>query len=360
MIDVLNWAKSLSDAVPAIREPRIWRAEKKRFMDEARERFTLEKPEHGHLSDYRNALYRHRVTYSEYMYSYEFWRLDESARSEFLSNSEVQCVYRALGSARVRNIFRNKPQFLTAFAPFVNRRWALATNLSKKEFERMISGAGCIAKPVDGSQGAGILKLRTEGGNDVSAVYRKCLSERLLLEECVTSCEEMAVFHPVSLNTLRVVTISEKDRFEVFGAIFRMGTGNSVIDNTHAGGIYAPINVASGRIEVPAIDARNNRYERHPDTDVPIVGFQVPAWKEVLEVCRQATRQIPGIRFAGWDLAVCADGRVELIEGNHAPDFDGGMQAPLKIGVKKRFQETVQRVIGTDPLKRIHYYHKKS
>ena len=356
MINVLNWAKSLADAVPAIREPRIWHAEKRLFMDEARERFTLEKPEHGHLSDYRDALKKHRVTYSEYMYSYEFWRLDEAARSEFLSNSEVQCVYRALGNARVRNVFRNKPQFLKAYAPFVHRRWALATDMSEKTFKRIVTGEGCIAKPVDGSQGSGIQKFRTEGGNDVSAIYRKCISERLLLEECITSCDELAAFHPASLNTLRVVTISEKDRCEFFGAILRMGTGNSVIDNTHAGGIYAPINLETGRIEVPAIDARNHRYERHPDTDVPIVGFQVPAWKEILEVCRQATRQIPGIRFAGWDLAVRSDGQVELIEGNHAPDFDGGMQAPLKIGVKRRFQETVQRVIGTDPLKWIKYY----
>ena len=352
----LDLLKTVADAVPAIREPRIWRAERQLFLDEARERFTLDKPRHGSLSDYRDALLRHRVTYSEYMYSYEFWRLDETARSEFLSNSEVQCVYRALGSTRVRNTFRNKPEFLKAFAPFVHRRWALADDLSEKEFARLISRTGCMAKPVDGAQGAGILKLRTEGGNDVSAVYRKCVSDQLLLEECVTSCEELAAFHPASLNTLRVVTISEKDRCEFFGAILRMGTGNSVIDNTHAGGIFAPVDLVTGKIGVPAIDSLSRRYEQHPDTGVPIVGFQVPAWKEVLEVCRLATRQIPGIRFAGWDLAVCPGGQVELIEGNHAPDFDGGMQAPLKVGVKHRFQETVLRVIGTDPLKQIHYY----
>ena len=353
----LQWLKDSVDALPWLREPRIWRDEQRLFLEEARERFVLDQPGHGSLSDYKKALRKHRVTYSEYQYSYEFWQLDETQRSEFLSNSEAQCIYRALGSRRVRHVFRNKPLFLKQFAPFVHRRWAMASDLKPEQFAKWLSGEGCMAKPSDGTRGMGVHKLKAGRGVDPGSVLGECIAENLMLEECVPSCPELAAFHPASLNTLRVVTISEHDRCEFFGAILRMGTGSSVIDNTHAGGIYAPIDLATGRVEMPAIDSRNNRYERHPDTGVPIVGFQVPAWKEVLEVCRQATRQMPGIRFAGWDLAVRSDGRVELIEGNHAPDFDGGMQAPQKIGVKRRFQETVQRVIGKDPLKRIKYYH---
>jgi hypothetical protein len=44
------------------------------------------------------------------------------------------------------------------------------------------------------------------------------------------------------------------------------------------------------------------------------------------------------------------DGRVGLIEGNHAPDFDGGMQAPKKIGVKQRVKKVVMDLCGIDPL----------
>lgn len=51
-------------------------------------------------------------------------------------------------------------------------------------------------------------------------------------------------------------------------------------------------------------------------------------------------------------------GQVEIIEGNHAPDFDGGMQAPLKIGVKKRLQKTVMDVMGVDPLPLISVWKK--
>jgi glutathione synthase/RimK-type ligase-like ATP-grasp enzyme len=147
-----------------------------------------------------------------------------------------------------------------------------------------------------------------------------------------------------------VVTISNGDRCEVFGALLRMGAHGSVIDNTHAGGVYAPINVKTGIIEIPAIDAHNNHYDAHPDTGKPIKGFHVPEWERIVATCKEASRTIPNIHFAGWDLCVNQKGQVEIIEGNHAPDFDGGMQAPLKIGVKKKLQQTVMNVLGVDPL----------
>ena len=43
-------------------------------------------------------------------------------------------------------------------------------------------------------------------------------------------------------------------------------------------------------------------------------------------------------------------GEIALIEGNHGPDFDGGMQAPKKIGVKQRVKNTVMDLYGIDPL----------
>jgi hypothetical protein len=62
--------------------------------------------------------------------------------------------------------------------------------------------------------------------------------------------------------------------------------------------------------------------------------------------------------FAGWDLCVTPDGSIEIIEGNHAPDFDGGMQAPLKTGVKAKMRDTVKHLTGTDPTKLISIWSK--
>ena len=284
------------------------------------------------------------------MYSYEFFRLTEEQRNEFISTSEMQCIYRKLGKREVRNLFHDKVAFLTAFHAFVQRKWALARDLSLGEFQSMLRQYDCIAKPVDGTRGDGIFKISAKDIDDWESLYARCVEDNLLLEECVQACDEVSEFHPSSLNTIRVVTISNNGKCVVFGALFRMGAHGSVIDNTHAGGVYAPINVETGTIDMPAIDSHNNHYDCHPDSNKPIKGFKIPQWESIITTCKDATTTVPDIHFAGWDLCVTKNGQVEIIEGNHAPDFDGGMQAPFKIGVKDKLRRVVKDVMGIDPI----------
>lgn len=339
-------------------EFRLLLAERQLFFAEAERRFAEERPAHGSLRDYKRAFYRHRVTYSEYMYSYEYWRFSEDERDQFISTSEMQCIYRKLGDPEVRQIFHDKSLFLNNFQPFIHRKWAVVSNLCYEEFREMIQQSDCLIKPIDGTRGAGIKKICYKDDKLLQPIYEKCANEHYIIEECIESCTKMAEFHPQSLNTIRVVTISGKGGCSVFGAIFRMGTGNSFIDNTHAGGIFAPINVHNGTIESPAIDGYNRTYNTHPDSGKRIIGFTIPHWQNIVETCQRATQQIPNIHFAGWDLCLLPDGRIEIIEGNHAPDFDGGMQAPLKIGVKSRLQKTVQEMVGIDPIPLISIFAK--
>lgn len=336
--------------LPLYREVHIYFDERKRFFKEAKARFKRGESNHGSYEDYKNAFRNHRVTFSEYMYSYEYWHLDEQERDEFISTSEMQVIYRKLGDQNVREVFHDKVRFLTSYSPFVHRWWSMAKNISFEEFRKKASEFDIISKPVDGTRGEGIFKIEFRKVTDWQMLYDEIVNKNCLLEQCIQEYDELSSFHPASLNTIRVVTISDEYRCELFGAIFRMGAHGSVIDNTHAGGIYAPINVETGIIEVPAIDSHNRHYDFHPDTGRPIKGFRIPQWERIVETCKEASRIIPSIHFAGWDLCINSVGQVEIIEGNHAPDFDGGMQAPFKIGVKKRLQNTVMNIMGIDPL----------
>lgn len=339
--------------IPLFREFRILHEERKRFIKEAEERFRQEKPQHGSLEDYKDALRKHRVTYSEYMYSYEYWRLDEAGRDEFISTSEMQVIYRKLGNKEVRDVFHDKVRFLKLFSPYVHRWWGMAKDLSLEELKDKVSQFDIIAKPIDGTRGEGIFKIRKEAVTDWQDLYERLKKANCLLEQCIIACDELAAFHPASLNTIRVVTISGGNRCKVFGALLRTGAHGSIIDNTHAGGVYAPINVETGIIDIPAIDGHNNHYDVHPDTGKAIKGFRIPDWEKIVETCKEASQTIPNIHFSGWDLCINKDGEVEIIEGNHAPDFDGGMQAPLKIGVKKKIRQTIIDMMGVDPIKKL-------
>ena len=341
-----------------IHEIRTFLSERQRFFKEARERFEKERPAHGSYRDYKKAFWKHRVTYSEYMYSYEYWRLNEAQRDEFISTSEMQVIYRKLGDRQVRDVFHDKVQFLRAFKTFVHRWWALARSLSLSQIKEQATRMDIIAKPINGTRGEGIFKITGEQVTNWDGLYRRLLDGNYLLEQCIRESDELASFHPASLNSIRVVTVSNQDKCVVFGALFRMGAKESIIDNTHAGGVYAPINVETGVIDVDAIDSKNHHYSHHPDTGKQIKGFIIPHWDKIVETCEAASKTIPNIHFAGWDLCVTEEGKIEIIEGNHAPDFDGGMQAPFKIGVKQRVRDTFKDLYGVDPINYLPWYRR--
>ena len=341
---------------PVIRERQILSKEKKKYIAEAKECFKSN-PLHGSMKDYLDALNKHRVTYGEYMHKFEFWRLNEAQREEFISCSEMQCIYRKMVQPEVRTVLLYKNRFLKEFSSYTQRRWLEVEKASFEEFASMVSQFDCIAKPMEGWWGKGIRIIKkTENDSEIRRLYDDCLKEGILLEERVHACKEIEAFHPSSLNTVRVVTISNPQECIVFGAILRMGTGDSIIDNTHNGGIFASIDVKTGVINTDGLDSNGNIYKEHPDSHIPIKGFQIPFWDKVIEMCSNATKVIPRTIFVGWDVVIFDDGRVGLIEGNHAPDFDGGMQAPKKIGVKQKVKRAVMDLYGIDPLQFISVY----
>lgn len=331
-------------------ELRIYLNEKKRFVKEA-ETYYENAESKGSLTDYKKAFCKHRVTLNEYVNGYEYWKLDEAARNEFISKSEMHCIYRKMIHGRVRNIFHQKDLFLQQFKSFVRRDWALVRNMPYEAFVSFLKQHDAVLKPLDGTCGSGISKVCFSANQDYTQLYKSCVANNMLIEECVSACDEISGFHPNSLNTIRVVTISNERECRIFGALFRMGAKGSMVDNTHAGGVFAPINIETGQIEVPAIDSENNKYINHPDTGKRIQGFMIPNWNKVIDTCIAASKIVPGTVFGGWDVCILPDGNIEIIEGNHAPDFDGGLQTPLKIGVKKKLYSMVNDLYGFSPEK---------
>lgn len=335
---------------PYIKEKHILASEREKFLSEAKVQFKSN-PEHGNWDDYVDAFNKHRVTYGEYMHKFEYWKLNETQRDEFISCSEMQCIYRKMVQPEIKTMFWNKILFLKKFSSFAQRKWIEVQKSTYEEFANMLYAFDCIAKPIEGWRGQGIQKIaQVANGVDVRALYDKCVKNNILLEERIHACKEIEEFHPKSLNTIRVVTISNPNKCVVFGAILRMGTGDSIIDNTHNGGVFASIDVKTGIIETDGLDSSGNHYVVHPDTKKTIKGFQIPYWDKVVETCSRASKVLPKLIYAGWDVVVKEGGEIALIEGNHGPDFDGGMQAPKKIGVKQRVKQTVMDLYGIDPL----------
>jgi hypothetical protein len=104
-----------------------------------------------------------------------------------------------------------------------------------------------------------------------------------------------------------------------------MATGsNHRVDNFHAGGIAAAIDIDSGVLGSASnlgMDAHLGWLDQHPDTNAPIRGRLVPQWAEACDLARRAHRAFDDRVVIGWDIGLTADGPV-VVEGNSRPDVD--------------------------------------
>jgi len=154
---------------------------------------------------------------------------------------------------------------------------------------------------------------------------------------------ELADLTAGALPTMRVVTcLNELGTGELVGAVFRMSIGaNRTVDNLHAGGIAAAVDLASGRLSRATnlgADARLGWLSSHPDTDARIEGRALPLWEDAKRLAIEAHRHFGDRVVVGWDIAILEDGPI-IVEGNGNPDMDI-LQRFMRDGLRQhRFAE---------------------
>jgi len=136
-----------------------------------------------------------------------------------------------------------------------------------------------------------------------------------------------------ALCTVRLLTCrDEKGGFEATNASFRMSINpKSAVDNIHAGGIAAPIDLPTGTLGAASdlgMGPKIAWYDAHPLTGAAITGRVLPFWAEVVALGVRAHAAFSEWTVIGWDIAILDDG-AHLIEGNKGPDVDL-IQRPLR------------------------------
>jgi hypothetical protein len=129
-----------------------------------------------------------------------------------------------------------------------------------------------------------------------------------------------------ALLTCRIVTIEGDDgRPVATDAVLRIARGgNTLVDNLHAGGISAAIDMVTGELgSATDVGARvgTGWLDRHPETGVQIKGRRVPFWPETVSLVERGHASLYGQLIIGWDVPVLADGPC-LVETNSSPDLD--------------------------------------
>jgi len=151
-------------------------------------------------------------------------------------------------------------------------------------------------------------------------------TEYFVIRKLALNHSELSDLNLEALNTVRVLTImDEKGKAEVTHAVLRMASSRDVvIDNFHAGGIAAKVDIQSGKLGQASnmgLTADSQWWDSHPVTGGQILGRTVPFWDEVKDVACCAHGAFSDQVAIGWDIAIVDDGP-KLVEGNKGPDLD--------------------------------------
>lgn len=168
--------------------------------------------------------------------------------------------------------------------------------------------------------------LELDAAGLLAHVARSTSRGGLILQPRRVNHPELADLAGEVLATVRVLTcLDEQRRPEVTHAVLRMPNAVGVaVDNFHAGGLAAAVDLRSGRLgKATDLGLQNSVgwVERHPMTGVAIAGRQLPLWRDTMDLALRAHERFADRAVIGWDIGILARG-AELIEGNGSPDFD--------------------------------------
>jgi len=190
-----------------------------------------------------------------------------------------------------------------------------------------------VLKPVRGIGGQGIFIVGLQGNSITVSKSTMSFAEtraRLsgltdyIVTEFVQQGEFPSSIFPGSVNTIRVLTMSDPDTEEPFiaAAAHRFGSKVSApVDNLHAGGLSALIDLESGVLSAAAERGENRliMHDVHPETGTQISGRVVPNWSALKAHVLEVANRLPFLCYVGWDIALTAKGPV-FIEGNKQPN----------------------------------------
>ena len=231
------------------------------------------------------------------------------------------------------------------FFSVAERQWLDLSALSRLE-------GRWAFKVIDGECGEGIYLVAVRDGRfaasgqeyDLEGFARSVLKDgRWLIQPVVEQHDALKAFGTRSVNTIRAVTIQGRSgAISVFNAFLRLGAdAESFVDNRAMGGFGVGIELETGKLMRYGYqhDAFGIKAERHPLSGIVFEGYQLPFWRETMELIRNAHRQFYELQSIGWDVVITPTGPV-LLEGND--DWEIGGPQDTYGGLKQKWKEETE------------------
>ncbi len=293
---------------------------------------------------------KQRIGISEY-FEYGIWdpALTENQRKEFIgwrTSAELDRRFnndysRVLANNKLINYIILNTQGLPIPRPLATysvdrRRIAGETLLVNRDDVRQFLATAAyplFVKPISAGYGRGAAGLAGFDGTHVRLLDGASVDfetffkpfdflpfQGMLFQECAASHPAIRELTGSSaICCIRMICLVTRHETVIHTAFFKIVTGRNMLDNfSHGdyGNLLATIDTDHGVI-THAIRRMGpgGSIEKHPDTDVPLTGFELPDWDSSIALVKEATRHFPGLGIQNWDVALTPTGPV-LIELN--------------------------------------------
>jgi hypothetical protein len=288
-----------------------------------------------------NDCLKYNISLLDYFY-FKFYTRPVTEKKTYAGTGYMYEYQMRMNPKSERRLLENKLVFLDKYARFIKHSYAskelflndktVASGLLKNPARKL------VVKSSDGQCGEGILVLDIDrmGTEEIVSAIKNTNND--LIEEYIIQHDALMKLSPSGLNTVRFFTqLDENNQVDILGCRLRI-TLNSFVDNLAAGNIAAPIDELTGIVDGTGVysDITKEDEFQHPVTGITIVGFQVPFWKETLQMVKEAALLYTGNKSIGWDVAITNEGP-ELLEGNH--NWCKLLwQLPVKQGLKNKLE----------------------
>ena len=275
------------------------------------------------LADMARCILHDHIGYMEYNL-FHFVGKSQKLRDTYVTFDYSQHLFKTLNDPDHLILFNDKLSFNKIFKDYLGRDFLDIGEASYDDFVAFCQGKDRIfAKPNDSCSGKGIYRnFSLDETTDLKELYDYLKENHLFVEDSILQHEQMSLLHPSSINTVRITTVlDQNDQAHVMYALQRIGIGDMSVDNVGSGGIYTVLS-EEGKIIHPCwSDKTITTYTEHPTSGMPLIGFQVPYFKEALQLCKKAAQVEKQIRYVGWDIAISNKGPI-IVEGNPLPGYD--------------------------------------
>lgn len=250
---------------------------------------------------------------------FEFHKKSARERNRYLTYYRYTPLFKTLEhNLKEVGLTRSKSKEYEFFSSVIKRDWMLATKeTSNVDIENFIKKHHLvIAKPDNGEQGHGVMKIASDDRNSIMKLLENCKTTPFVVEECLYNCEEIAAINSSSLNTIRCYTFVDKyGKPHIMEIMLRVGMPGAYVDNWGAGGVGYCFDVETGICSQYGLDKLNRPYSNHPGSNFQMIGFKLPNYNKLKEYLFELVESAPFARYVGWDIAITPQG-YDLVEMN--------------------------------------------